>query len=69
MVYVSGFLYEDEMVNFSVNPINLSDADGVMNFTAFIEGNQYGMVNIIFYEPLLMGINARFRLALNNETS
>ncbi len=59
---VTGFLSEDEMVNFSVNPIDLSDDDGVMNFTAFIEGNKYGMVNLIFYEPLLMGVNARFRV-------
>jgi hypothetical protein len=33
-----------------------------MNFTAFIEGNRYGMVNLIYREPLLLGMNARFRV-------
>ena len=59
---VSGPLAENEMVNFSVDPKALCDADGVMNFTAFIDGNRYGMVNLIYREPLLMGMNARFRV-------
>jgi hypothetical protein len=49
-------------MNFTVNPTNLSDAYGVMNFTAFIQGNHYGMVNLVYHEPLLMGMNARFRV-------
>ncbi len=36
----SGTLAENEMVNFSVNPQALCDVDGVMNFTAFIDGNR-----------------------------
>jgi predicted phosphodiesterase len=63
---VSGPLIEDEMANFSVTPQVLSDADGVMNFTACIDGNRYGMVNLVYREPLLLGMNARFRV--NNYT-
>jgi hypothetical protein len=59
---VSGPLAEHEMVNFSVDPKNLCDNNGVMNFTAFIQGNRYGMVNLVYREPLLMGMNARFRV-------
>jgi predicted phosphodiesterase len=59
---VSGPLVENEMVNFSVDPKVLCDANGVMNFTAFIDGNRYGMVNLVYREPLLMGMNARFRV-------
>jgi hypothetical protein len=59
---VSGSLAENEMVNFSVNPQVLCDADGVMNFTACIDGNRYGMVNLVYREPLLMSMNARFRV-------
>jgi|GEM_PF-881081 len=58
----SGSLGKNENVCFCVDPINLCDHDGVMNFTAFIEGNRYGMVNLLYYEPLLMGMNARFRI-------
>jgi len=59
---VSGTLNEKKMVNFSVDPRVLCNSDGVMNFTAFIDGNRYGMVNLIYREPLLMGRNARFRV-------
>lgn len=59
---VSGTLNEDEIVNFSVDPQVLSNADGVINFTAFIDGNRYGMVNLVYYEPLLISRNARFKV-------
>jgi hypothetical protein len=59
---VSGPLVEHDMVNFSIDPKNLCDDNGVINFTAFIQGNRYGMVNLIYREPLLMGMNARFRV-------
>ena len=58
----TGTLSENEVVNFSVDPKELSDSDGVMNFMAFIQGNRYGMVNLVYREPLLMGMNARFRV-------
>jgi hypothetical protein len=59
---ISGPLTENNIVNFSVNPQNICTPDGVMNFTAFIEGNHYGMVNLVYHEPLLLGMNARFRI-------
>ncbi|HWR27200.1 MAG TPA: metallophosphoesterase [Candidatus Thermoplasmatota archaeon] len=59
---MTGSLGENEHINFSVTPQGLCDHDGVMNFTAFIEGNRYGMVNLVYREPLLMGMNARFRV-------
>ena len=65
----SGALNENEMVNFTVNPILLSDKDGVMNFTAFIDGNHYGMVNIIYREPLFLARNARFKVNSYSENS
>jgi hypothetical protein len=58
----TGSLKENDIVNFSINPEKLSQPDGVMNFTAFIDGNHYGMVNIIYREPILLGRNARFRV-------
>jgi hypothetical protein len=58
----SGPLADHEAVDFTVDPMNLSDAHGVMNFTARIQGNHYGMVNLVYHEPLLMGMNARFRV-------
>jgi hypothetical protein len=59
---VTGSLKENEIVNFSIDPKYLSQPDGVMNFTAYIDGNHYGMVNLIYREPLLLGRNARFRV-------
>jgi hypothetical protein len=59
---VSTTLQEDETVNFSIYPQNLCDIEGVMNFTAFINGNKYGMVNMIYHEPILLSRNARFKV-------
>lgn len=56
----SGSLDEFEIKNFSINPTNLSNEDGVMHFTGFIDGNCYGMVNLIYQEPLFLCRNARF---------
>ena len=58
----TGTLFENDIVNFSVAPSLLSDENGVINFTAFIDGNRYGMVNLIYNEPLLLSRNARFRI-------
>jgi hypothetical protein len=58
----SGPLADYATVNFTVDPRDLSDASGVMNFTACIQGNRYGMVNMVYREPLLMGMDARFRV-------
>jgi predicted phosphodiesterase len=64
---MTGPLAEDERGNFSVSPQALCDHDGVMNFTAFIDGNRFGMVNLVYREPLLMGMNARFRINGEND--
>lgn len=58
----TGSLAENELVYFSIPPQDLCDHDGVMNFTAFIDGNRYGIANLVYREPLLMGMNARFRV-------
>lgn len=58
----TGSLVKNEQINFSINPKNLCNLDGIMNFTAFIEGNRYGIATLVFHEPLLMGMNARFRI-------
>ena len=57
---VTKTLNDNEFINFTLEPQNLCDKEGVINFTAFIDGNKYGMVNIIYYEPLLVCRNARF---------
>ncbi len=48
--------------DFSINPADLADRDGVINFTASIKGNHYGMARLIYHAPLLMGRNARYRV-------
>lgn len=58
----SGPLAEHEQVTFTVDPVHLSDAEGLMNFTADIGGNRFGMANLIYHEPVLLGMNARFRV-------
>jgi hypothetical protein len=63
----SGDLVEDDFVNFSINSEDISDEIGVLNFTARIDGNCYGMVNLIFHEPLLLCRNARFRINSYND--
>jgi hypothetical protein len=57
----SGMLHKYETDTFPVTPEKLG-TDGVMNFTANIDGNHYGMVNLIYHEPLLLSRNARFRV-------
>jgi hypothetical protein len=66
---VTGSLEEHETVTFTINPASLSDVNGVMEFTAFIEGNRYGMVNLLYHEPILFGMNARFRINGHTDTT
>ena len=58
----TGSLAENEQRNFSLNPQDLCNHDGIMNFTAFIQGNRYGIATLVYHEPLLLGMNARFRI-------
>jgi hypothetical protein len=59
---VSGTLLEDEKAEFSVDPVNLAQSDGVISFSGSIGGNHYGMARLIYHGPILMGRNARFRV-------
>jgi hypothetical protein len=48
--------------DFPINPADLADRDGVIKFTALIQGNHYGMARLIYHAPLLMGRNVRYRV-------
>jgi hypothetical protein len=48
--------------DFLINPVDLADPDGIIKFTASIKGNHYGMANLIYHAPLLMGRNARYKV-------
>jgi len=58
----TGPIEEDKAVNFSINPQVLCNNDGVINFTTQINGNRYGMVNLVYHEPILLSRNARFKV-------
>jgi hypothetical protein len=57
-----GTLRRFETREFSVDPVNLADREGVIGFTASIKGNHYGMARLIYQAPLLMGRNARYKV-------
>ena len=58
-----------ETENFSISPIDLANSDGIINFTASIGGNHYGMARLIYHAPLLMGRNARYKVnSVNGNT-
>jgi hypothetical protein len=59
---VTGTLLEDEKVEFTVDPVDLAQSDGVISFSGSIGGNHYGMARLIYHGPILMGRNARFRV-------
>jgi hypothetical protein len=58
---VSKNLKENDVANFSLNPQDLCTNEGNINFTAFIKGNRYGMINLIYHEPILLSRNAKIR--------
>ena len=58
----AGKLGRFETKDFSINPVDLADRDGVIKFTASIKGNHYGMARLIYHAPLLMGRNARYKV-------
>jgi hypothetical protein len=45
-----------------MSPVDLADGEGVIRLKAAIKGNHYGMANLIFRGPTLMGRNARYRV-------
>ncbi len=58
----TGFLAENEQRSFFLNPQDLCNHEDMMNFTASIQGNRYGIATLVYHEPLLLGMNARFRI-------
>ena len=42
--------------------MDLADQDGVIRLKASIKGNHFGMANLIYRGPPLMGRNARYRV-------
>jgi len=66
---VAGTLDRFETENFSINPVDLANSDGIINFTASIGGNHYGMARLIYHAPLLIGRNARYKVnSVNGST-
>ena len=59
---VTGSLDRFRIKNFTINPTDLCDTNGVINFTAFIDGNKFGMANLVYIEPLFVCRNARFKI-------
>ena len=54
---------------FKINPVDLADQDGVIRLKASIKGNHYGMAQLIYHGPVLMGRNARYKVnAVNGNT-
>ena len=56
----AGTLAQYEKAVFDVNPMDLAAGDGVITITASIQGNHYGMANLVYQAPILMSRNARF---------
>ncbi len=48
--------------DFRISPVDLADGEGVIRLKAAIKGNHYGMANLIFRGPTLMGRNARYKV-------
>jgi hypothetical protein len=59
---VAGKLDRFETEDFSVNPVDLADRDGIIEFKPSIRGNHFGMARLIYRAPLLMSRNARYRV-------
>jgi hypothetical protein len=48
--------------DFPISPMDLANEDGTIRLKAFIKGNHYGMAQLIYRGPLLMGRNARYKV-------
>ncbi len=59
---LDGTLNRFQTREFSINPVDLADADGVITFKPSINGNRYGIARLIYQGPLLMGRNARYKV-------
>jgi hypothetical protein len=58
----SGTLNRFATKEFKISPVDLADRDGIIRLKASIKGNHYGMAQLIYRGPLLMGRNARYRV-------
>jgi hypothetical protein len=58
----SGKLRRFASKEFAVNPVDLADGDGVIRMKASIRGNHFGLANLIYRGPVLMGRNARYKV-------
>jgi hypothetical protein len=58
----AGTLGRFQTKSFPVDPVDLADRDGIITFDPSIKGNHYGMANLIYHAPLLMGRNARYKV-------
>jgi hypothetical protein len=59
---VAGTLKRFETREFPISPVELADADGVIRLKASIKGNHFGLAQLIYRGPTLMGRNARYRV-------
>ena len=60
--YTAGNLARFKTKEFKINPVDLADAEGVIELKASIKGNHFGMARLIYRGPLLMGRNARYKV-------
>ena len=60
--HAAGTLERFKHKNFSLDPVDLADQNGVIQFTAAIKGNHYGLARLIYHAPLLMGRNTRYKV-------
>lgn len=58
----AGRLGRFETEEFSIDPVDLADEDGVITFKPSIKGNHYGIARVIYHGPVLMSRNARYRV-------
>ena len=47
---------------FPISPVDLADEEGIIRLKASIKGNHYGMAQLIYRGPTLMGRNARYKV-------
>jgi hypothetical protein len=59
---VAGTLDRFQTREFSINPVDLADPDGIITFKPSINGNHYGIARVIYHGPILMSRNARYRV-------
>jgi len=65
----AGKLARFKTKDFPISPVDLADQDGIIRLKASIKGNHYGMAQLIYRGPLLMGRNARYKVnAIGDKT-